>query len=143
MNLLLSSSQRAGDCHCFRPRCKLQESSLCKLSCLVLFLRVWVALTRDHLPRDCCHRLMKQERGPGAGGGWLPLPLGPSWKVGCSLWRAGHNGLPASMRRCKGVPEGRVCSGCCHLSEGGAWDPCCSRALYLWVMWNHDLCPQM
>ena len=69
MNLLLSSSQRAGDCHCFRPRCKLQESSLCKLSCLVLFLKVWVALTRDHLPRDCCHRLMKQERGPGAGGG--------------------------------------------------------------------------
>lgn len=86
MNLLVSSSQRAGDCHCFRPRCKLQESSLCKLSCLGLFLRVWVALTRDHLPREAVVTGLgsrSEAQGQGEGGShslWVPAG---KWAVAC------------------------------------------------------------
>lgn len=118
MNHHLSSSQRAGDCHCFRPRCKLQESSLCKLSCLGLFLRVWVALTRDHLPREAV------VTGCEAGGrprGWgecgshsLWVPAG-EWAVACGGWVTMGCRPPGGNA---GGPRGASVSGCCHLSVG-------------------------
>ena len=128
-NHLLSPSPRAGDCHSFRPGCELQESSLCKLSCLGLFLRARAALPRPPPPRGC-HRLVEQEGGPGAG----------EWAVACGGWVTMGCRPPGGNA---GGPRGASVSGCCRLSECGAWDQHGSRALYLWVMWNCDLCPQM